>query len=67
MPAIKQYPKMIDGDIAVDQDRINGWFMTFNPDDDRFYVSANDDGIATATFRHWRNATNYARTHKVAA
>lgn len=49
---------------AVMQPRENDWFISWNPDDARWYVSAANDGIATATFAERRNAIQYARTHK---
>jgi hypothetical protein len=48
----------------VDQGRENGWHMSWNPDNNRFCVCAKDDGVATATFKDWRNAVQYARRHK---
>ena len=50
-------------DPSVDQGQHFGWFVTWNPDDGRFYVSEADDGVATATFKDWRNARQYCRTH----
>lgn len=49
--------------IAVDQGIKNGWFMSWNPDDNRFYVSKNRDASDARTFKEWRNAVRYARTH----
>jgi hypothetical protein len=48
---------------AVDQGIENGWHLSWNPDDGRFYVGG-EHGIATATFKEWRNAVRYARTHQ---
>ena len=49
----------------VTQTPVNGWGMTFNPDDGRWYVHHPDDeaGCAHATFAERRNALQYARTH----
>lgn len=52
-----------NGEPTVDQGRINDWYMSWNPDDNRFYVSHNDFGIAAARFKRWSNAVYYARTH----
>jgi hypothetical protein len=52
-----------NGEPKIDQGQLNGWFLTWNPDDDRFYVSPEDDGVAVATFARFTNATRYARTH----
>jgi len=41
----------------------NGWHLSWNPDDGRFYVG-DKDGIGAATFKQWNNAVYYARTHK---
>ena len=48
----------------VDQGVENGWYLSWNPDDGRFYVSADENGVAVATFKEWSNAVYYARTHK---
>jgi hypothetical protein len=47
----------------VDQGIVNGWYLSWNPDDGRFYVG-DEYGIATATFKEWKNAVRYARTHQ---
>ena len=44
----------------VDQGEWHGWKMSWNPDDGRFYVAKGDK---TCTFKSWRNATYYAKTH----
>jgi hypothetical protein len=49
----------------VDQGYVNGWFMSYNPDDNRFYVSQHPNSDHARTFREWRNAVRYARTHTV--
>ena len=46
----------------VRQENLNGWFLSWNPDDRRFYVGGST-GVAKATFRDWRNAVQWARTH----
>ena len=47
----------------VDQGIVHGWQVSWNPDDDRFYVER-ADGTAAATFKAFRNAVQYCRTHK---
>jgi hypothetical protein len=47
----------------VDQGIVNGWHLSWNPDDGRFYVG-DEDGVGVATFKQWNNAVYYARTHK---
>lgn len=54
-----------DGSIRVDQGVINGWYMSYNPDDNRFYVSEHPDSTDAKVFRLWRNAMQYARKHTV--
>lgn len=51
------------GVIDIEQVTIGKWRITYNPDDGRFYVSDNDQGIATTTFNRLRNAIQYARKH----
>ncbi len=46
------------------QERINGWYISWNPDDERFYVCKRNDGIPIATFKEWRNTVFYAKYHK---
>jgi hypothetical protein len=52
--------KMVNAGIAVTQYTINGWELTYNPDDDKYYVIR--DG-KTAVFGRWANAVYYAKTH----
>lgn len=42
---------------------LNGWHVTLNPDDERYYVAADDDGVASATFVAEDNARYWARRH----
>lgn len=53
---------MEGGEPAVTQPTVNGHPMSWNPDDGRFYVHG-ADGEVMATFRDWRNAVRFARTH----
>jgi len=49
----------------VNQGTINGWHLSWNPDDNRFYVSENEGGsLVKATFKDWKNAVQYARKHR---
>lgn len=56
-----------DGTIKCDQPMTNGWYITYNPDDDRLYVANNGQGVASATFtatdKGLANARNWAKTH----
>jgi hypothetical protein len=47
---------------AVDQGKVNGFQLTWDPDDSRFYVHDKDeDETVLATFRERRNAVYFAR------
>jgi hypothetical protein len=53
----------------IDQPCINGWYITWNPDDARYYVAPNYDGVAAATFggvRGWSNTVQWAKNHNPA-
>lgn len=58
---------------AVDQETINGWPISWNPDDNRFYVEIPEEvagarGVAAAMFnsalKGWHNTLYWARRHK---
>jgi glutamate/tyrosine decarboxylase-like PLP-dependent enzyme len=63
LPGVLREP---NGLVAVEQTPVNGWAISFNPDDDRFYVH-NADGSTAATFTALRNARQYARGHTLNA
>lgn len=50
------------GELAIEQLSVNGWPITWNPDDSRFHVERLDRTSAAA-FKELRNARTYARTH----
>ena len=50
---------------AVIQNPLNGWNMSWNPDDGRYYMEY-PDGTAAGTFKDWRNAVQFAKRKKVA-
>jgi hypothetical protein len=53
----------------VDQGHVHGLPVSWNPDDDRFYVhkiGTTDGTNVLATFKSWRNAVQFAR-RKVSA
>ena len=53
-----------NGNIAVEQESVNGWDISYNPDDARFYVHRPDaEGTIEKTYNTLRNARQYARTH----
>jgi hypothetical protein len=59
-----------NGLIAVDQDGLNGWILTFNPDDDRLYIHAPDENLTVRTTyasdkRGLENARYWMRKHAV--
>jgi len=46
------------------QYQIKDKFVSFNPDDDRFYVCQNINGTnVRATFKRFSNAINYAKNN----
>ena len=66
-PAVK-IKRHENGLIAVEQSTVNGFEISFNPDDDRYYVSKREpiynDAETVATFNRMNNAVYYARTHQ---
>ncbi len=65
--------KYANGLVAVNQEPVNGWLMSFNPDDDRFYVVApaasGPHGIVAKTFggtiaSGFKNAREFARRNQ---
>ena len=48
----------------VRQPMLNEWVMSWNPDDDLFYIET-PAGIVRKKFKHWRNAVAWARDHAV--
>jgi hypothetical protein len=56
------YPVMNGNEPAITQPPMNGWDISWNPDDNRWYVCGND-AVTVATFKERRNAMQYARTH----
>lgn len=59
----KTRPVMNGDEPAVIQPSVNGWAISWNPDDDRWYVSHMND--TRATFKERQNALHWARTHEV--
>lgn len=56
-----KYTVKRDGlNIAITQYTINGWDLSYNPDDNRFYVTK---GTRIRIFQRWTNATYYAKRH----
>jgi len=49
----------------VNQGEINGKQITWNPDDNRFYVMVGQDVVATfaGNKKGWSNMVQWARTH----
>lgn len=53
-----------NGDPYVDQGHVHGLPVSWNPDDDRFYVhkiGTTDGTNVLGTFSSWRNAVQFAR------
>lgn len=57
--------KDLTGMIEIDQGQVNGWRLTYNPDDERYYVQAGQ--VVVATFKELRNAKQYAKTRELPA
>ena len=58
--------KTLSGGIAVRQPAVNGWDISYNPDDGRWYVARRvrgDELEFVANFAERRNALQYAKTH----
>ena len=58
---------MPDGTPIVRQPSVNGWDISYNPDDGRWYVARtvrNDELEFVANYAERRNALTYARTHQ---
>lgn len=54
--------KESNGEPCVNQHRVNGWNITWNPDDTRFYLERGDWRTG-ATFKELRNAVQWAKKH----
>lgn len=54
----------VTGEPFVNQQDENGWGMSWNPDDNRWYVH-DKNGDVVATYSERRNAVQYARQHTV--
>lgn len=62
-----RFPCKLDsvGVPVVNQGDVHGWAVSWNPDDNRFYVHAPDEDSTTrAVFKDWRNVIQYCRTRK---
>lgn len=62
-------PSMVNGVPTVNQPACNGWDISYNPDDGRWYVCKPDadwpgELVTVATFKKRRNAMTYARNHQ---
>ncbi len=66
--AIRNRLIMAGNEPMIDQGIINGWNMSWNPDDNRYYVARivrGDELEFVANYNAWRNAVQYARTHSI--
>lgn len=55
-----------NGLIAVDQGTFNRWIITYNPDDNRYYVHRPDENLTVEkTYKDLRNAKQFARAHSI--
>ena len=51
------------GEPAIRQPSVNGWDISWNPDDGKWYVSHPDTLEAVGIYKERRNALAYARKH----
>jgi len=56
--------RLPSGELAVDQGQIGDLIITWNPDDERFYVS-DSSGETLGTFARCDNAVTFARRKQV--
>lgn len=50
---------------AVRQPDVNGWEISYNPDNKRWYVHHPTNEDFGRNYAHQRNAVYYARTHNI--
>lgn len=62
---MKTYPLMNKEEFAVIQPPVNDWNISWNPDDDRWYVEHPITGESVSNFKDRRNVMQYARNHDV--
>lgn len=61
-PALK---RTSSGEPEIVQGIIYGLFVTWNPDDDRYYAcKADDETIVHGIFKDWRNLIQFCYRHK---
>jgi hypothetical protein len=54
-----------DGSIAVHQGLVHGWEVSFNPDDDKFYIhSPLPDNPTVAKRKDWDNVVLWCKDHQ---
>jgi len=51
------------GEIEIDQGRIYNWPVSWNPDDERFYIERADK-TARATFKRFSNLVQWCKKHQ---
>ena len=54
---------MLKGEPAVEQAPVHGHDVSYNPDDERYYVH-HADGETRATFNGWANTVQFCRLNK---
>lgn len=62
------YKRRLDehGQPLVHQHVINGWLVSYNPDDKRYHVAVDEQYAGSAaTFTEYRNAVQWAKKHNV--
>lgn len=56
---------MCDNEPAVRQPDVNGWQVSYNPDDARWYINHPTNEDFVRHYKDQRNALYFARTHSV--
>ena len=63
---MQRYPKpqyIRENMLDVNQPHVRGWKVSYNPDDDKFYVHELY-GEVRAVIADWRNVCQWCRNHK---
>lgn len=62
---MRTYAKMQNGLPTVSQPSVNGWIISWNPDDERWYINHPKTHETIANFKERRNAIQFAKTRNV--
>ena len=59
-----KYPIMDGINPAIDQGIIHGWRVSWNPDDDRYYIHDMPEiAVGVSTHKYFRNVIQWCRVH----